>query len=277
MEKLKKVGAEEKTNYGDKMIEYTEINSLGSELYKQAMVRYSSDATKIYILLLNADQRWENNVLYISEDLWVVKWLQELYFNNTRITEYPKDALRPEVLKFIDWSDDNFTKKIINTLGGVEYFFLKKKPEVGIVFERNLENIKDIKGYLQILFYKAQCAYYINEEIKKFQIFKIPDINQQMFYIHKYLEAKEFLATDYPADHREKFPMIYNESLIKGLLDKEVAEEIVHRYNIMHGNIARFDKFKMVYFEKIKKCSDLNQLNTILKEFNNEYHKATQL
>ena len=277
MEKLKKVGAEEKTNYGDKMIEYTEINSLGSELYKQAMVRYSSDATKIYILLLNADQRWENNVLYISENLWVVKWLQELYFNNTRIIGYPKDALRPEVLKFIDWSDDDFTKKIINTLGGVEYFFLKKKPEVGIVFERNLENIKDIKGYLQILFYKAQCAYYINEEIKKFQIFKIPDINQQMFYIHKYLEAKEFLATDYPADHREKFPMIYNESLIKGLLDKEVAEEIVHRYNIMHGNIARFDKFKMVYFEKIKKCSDLNQLNTILKEFNNEYHKATEL
>ena len=39
------------------MVEYTELNSLGSELYKQAMVRYNSDATKIYILLLNADQR----------------------------------------------------------------------------------------------------------------------------------------------------------------------------------------------------------------------------
>ena len=197
------------------MVEYTELNSLGSELYKQAMVRYNSDATKIYILLLNADQREINRVLYISENLWAVKWLQELYFNNTRIIEYSKDVLRAEVLKFIDWSDDNFIKKIINTLGGVDYFFLKKKPKEGIVFDRNLEDIKDIKGYLQILFYKAQCACYINEEIKKFQFLQIPDINQQMLYIHKYLEAKEFLATDYPTDHREKFPMIYNESLIK--------------------------------------------------------------
>ena len=110
------------------MVEYTELNSLGSELYKQAMVRYNSDATKIYILLLNADQREINRVLYISENLWAVKWLQELYFNNTRIIEHSKDALRAEVLKFIDWSDDNFIKKIINTLGGVDYFFLKKKP-----------------------------------------------------------------------------------------------------------------------------------------------------
>ena len=257
------------------MIEYTKLNSLGSELYKQAMIRYSSEAIKIYVLLFNTDHN--DRVLYISEDLWVVKWLQELHFNNTRITEYPKDSLRPEVLKFIDWSNDTFIKRIINVLGGVDYFFLKKKPEEGIVFDKNLEDIKDIKGYLQILFYKAQCVYHINEEIKKFQFLQIPDINQQMLYTHKYLEAKEFLATDYPTDHREKFPMIYNESLIKGLLDKEVAEEIVHRYNIMHGNIARFNKFRMVYFEKIKKCSDLPQLNTILEEFSNEYYSASEI
>lgn len=226
------------------------------------------DPADLYFLFYD-----NKTVAFVSRDISLINWLKELNFNSLHVNKRPKSNMSKEVLDFVItyntdmWSNNNL---------GPEYCSLENN-DGHLQFNIDGPDDETICEFLQLVYYKGQIAQEVGFRIKHNEDIEIPNQQQQLLYLLKYNEAKEFMSTQYPENCREKFPFIYNESMLKGYTASSIAEEIIHKYRMMHDTIARFNHFKMTIFSKIKQASSLEQLDLIVKEFEDDYVKAAEL